>query len=564
MEARLFFEFLQVAMGLRERLSTVPSVHEWQVLFEFCKRQSLLGIGFAAVEKLHEVGVECPADIRLKWYGYALKIERMNEKLNMQCGEITKQYEHDGLQCCILKGQGNLLNYPEGLSIRRMPGDIDVWATPIKYLIHTENTEGHGCPQADDVGEQGLMNDDRLLITDGVHTENTEENGCPQADDGGEQGLMNDDRLMINDGVHTENTEWNGDPKADGGIKIAVQTGKNKVEYEEYHGHKAIREYVRMQYRLQGIDASPKACYHHIDAPDMDGVKVEVHYRPAFLRSPLRNWRMQRWFEHHADECMKNKTHLGFSMMTSSVNVVYHMCHLYTHVFEGGVGLRQLMDYYYTLKIWHNDLEEKKELESKGVLIEGHGSAVMSPSQVMSVFRSFGMGKFASAVMSVLHEVFGGTNENDNENDNENENENENSPRRTRRETDGGPQADFVGESESSEFKRNLNGGPQADDGEERELKRINRELKENNFASWMICEPNEKEGKRLMEEIMKGGNFGQYDTRDAALKKGGMVKHGIWKLKRVMRLVRSYPEEALWEPVFRVYHLIWRKIVDY
>ena len=63
-----------------------------------------------------------------------------------------------------------------------MPGDIDVWATPIKYLIHTENTEGHGCPKADDVGEQGLMNDDRLLITDGVHTENTEGNGGPQAD----------------------------------------------------------------------------------------------------------------------------------------------------------------------------------------------------------------------------------------------------------------------------------------------------------------------------------------------------------------------------------------------
>ena len=150
---RLEFEFIQVAMGLRKRLSTIPSVHEWQALFEFCKRQSLLGIGFAAVEKLHEVGLEGPADIRLQWYGYALKIERMNEKLNMQCGEISKRYEHDGLRCCILKGQGNLLNYPERLSIRRMPGDIDVWATPIKYLIHTENTEGHGCPQADGVGK---------------------------------------------------------------------------------------------------------------------------------------------------------------------------------------------------------------------------------------------------------------------------------------------------------------------------------------------------------------------------------------------------------------------------
>ena len=52
---RLEFEFIQVAMGLRELLSAVPSVHKWQALFEFCKRQSLLGVGFAAVEKLHKV-----------------------------------------------------------------------------------------------------------------------------------------------------------------------------------------------------------------------------------------------------------------------------------------------------------------------------------------------------------------------------------------------------------------------------------------------------------------------------------------------------------------------------
>ena len=472
---RLEFEFIQVAMGLRERLSAIPSVHEWQVLFEFCKRQSLLGVGFAAVEKSHEVGVECPADIRLQWYGYALKIEQMNEKLNMQSDEITKRYEHDGLRCCILKGQGNLLNYPEGLSIRRMPGDIDVWTAPLP-------------PSG----------------------------GCYNSTD------------------------------KDAGIAIGVQTGKNKVEY---HGHKAIREYVRMQYRLQGIDANPKACYHHIDAPSMDGTKVEVHYRPAFLRSPLRNWRMQRWFEHHADECMKNKTHLGFSMMTSSVNVVYHMCHLYTHIFEGGIGLRQLMDYYFALRVWHNDVMECKDLQSQGIWSEGLGTPVMSAQEVMAVIRSFGMGKFAGAVMWVLNEVFA-------------------MPKRQlikdsvhteNTEGNGGPQADDVGKRESSEFKQNLNGCPQADGGGGRKLKRINRELKEDNFASWMICEPNEKEGKKLLEEIMKGGNFGQYDTRDAALKKGGMIKHGLWKLKRVMRLVRSYPEEALWEPIFRTWHFFWR-----
>ena len=402
----LEFEFIQVAMGLRERLSAVPSVHEWQVLFEFCKRQSLLGIGFAAVEKLHEMGVECPSAIRLQWYGNALQIERINEKLNMQCGEITKRYEHDGLQCCILKGQGNLLNYPESLRMRRAPGDIDIWCiTP---------PSGLSMPNA------------------------------------------------------------------------------SLKDYTNYHGINAVIEYVRMQFRLQRIDVNPKACYHHIEAPSMDGTEVEVHYRPAFLRSPLRNWRMQRWFEYHADECMKNKTHLGFSMMTSSVNVVYQMCHLYTHIFEGGIGLRQLMDYYFVLRVWHNDVMECKDLQTQGMWIEGLGTPVMSKEEVMSVLRSFGMGKFAAAVMWVLHETF---------------------------------------------------------------------ENEECQFQLWMICEPNDVEGKRLLAEIMQGGNFGQYDTRDAELKRGGMVKHGVWKLKRVMRLVSSYPEEALWEPVFRVYHLFWRII---
>ena len=102
---------------------------------------------------------------------------------------------------------------------------------------------------------------------------------------------------------------------------------------------------------------------------------------------------------------------------------------------------------------------------------------------------------------------------------------------------------------------------PQADFEGERECPRIIREFKKNNYAPWMICEPNEKEGKKLLAVIMHGGNFGQYDTRDAALKRGGMVKHGVWKLKRVMRLVSSYPEEALWEPVFRVWHMGWRGI---
>ena len=46
-----------------------------------------------------------------------------------------------------------------------------------------------GGPQADGGGEQVSINDERLMITDVVHTENTEGNGGPQADFVGKQQL---------------------------------------------------------------------------------------------------------------------------------------------------------------------------------------------------------------------------------------------------------------------------------------------------------------------------------------------------------------------------------------
>ena len=348
--------------------------------------------------------------------------------------------------------------------------------------------------------------------------------GCPQADVSSERELPRIIRkLSINSGAHqakASDREFKEiGPQADGGIAIAVQTGKNEVEYVEYHGRRAVIEYVKMQHRLAGNNEKPVIRYHHIEAPKMDGTEVEVHFRVGFVNSPLRNWRMQRWFDDRVDVCMKNKTQMGFAVPTSSVNVVYQMTHLFTHYFDAGLGLRQLMDYYFALRVWYNDVMECNDLQSQGMWSEGLGKPVMSKEEVMTVLRSFGMAKFAGAVMYVLQEAF----------------ENE----------------ECLLELEMRNEKLGI----------ERELPRIDRELKANNYAPWMICEPNEKEGKKLLAEIMQGGNFGQYDTRDAELKRGGMMKHGLWKLKRVMGLARSFPEEALWEPVFRVYHLVWRGI---
>jgi len=38
-------------------------------------------------------------------------------------------------------------------------------------------------------------------------------------------------------------------------------------------------------------------------------------------------------------------------------------------------------------------------------------------------------------------------------------------------------------------------------------------------------------------------------------------VRKNIWRLRRDARLVRYFPSECLWEPVFRVYHFGWRLV---
>ena len=36
-------------------------------------------------------------------------------------------------------------------------------------------------------------------------------------------------------------------------------------------------------------------------------------------------------------------------LFTASFNVIYQLCHLYHHFFDEGIGLRQIIDYYYGL-----------------------------------------------------------------------------------------------------------------------------------------------------------------------------------------------------------------------
>ena len=74
-----------------------------------------------------------------------------------------------------------------------------------------------------------------------------------------------------------------------------------------------------------------------------------------------------------------------------------------------------------------------------------------------------------------------------------------------------------------------------------------------------MLCEPNEQDGKFLLDEIMQAGNFGHHDERIRKVGKGKW-QSVFATLQHAMHVLRRYPSEALWMPVWMVYHFIWKR----
>lgn len=71
-------------------------------------------------------------------------------------------------------------------------------------------------------------------------------------------------------------------------------------------------------------------------------------------------------------------------------------------------------------------------------------------------------------------------------------------------------------------------------------------------------CESDEKEGRYILKQVMMGGNFGHHDERLASNSKGKWI--AICKIiKHNLHLLTHYPSDAVWAPIWIVYHKIWK-----
>ena len=419
-EALVFFAFLKYCLGYKGDMSRVAAGMDWQELYSFASKQALLGLCFDGIERL---GKEYPEELKrnpigrellMTWMGKAQQIHRQNMKVNRVAAKLYSKFRKDGLRCCILKGQGNALMYPNPYS--RTPGDIDVWI---------------------DASRERIM-----------------------------------------------------------------EYAQKKFELED-------------DIRLQHLETS------------LDGVPVELHFFPCSMNNPIYHARLQKWFRRNADLQCSHIVRLpdgagDIAIPTTAFNVIYQLTHLYHHFFDEGIGMRQIIDYYYVVDDFWKVKESFSQPSRPSLPKEGSTAfpKPLSPQGTEDVtalrcseplrskdggaskpspyfagwdrlgyaceLKHLGLWKFARAVMYVLHEALG-----------------------------------------LSEEK--------------------------------MIAPMDEKRGKLLLAEILNGGNFGQHFTKYGHFTQQGMAKKYFLKIWRNMHFVRYYPAEALSEPIFRTWHFFWR-----
>lgn len=135
-------------------------------------------------------------------------------------------------------------------------------------------------------------------------------------------------------------------------------------------------------------------CHLHAEVKSIDGVPVEIHFRPSFLNAPWRDKAFQKIFR-KAQFVRANIDGCGeIQKMRVDYDLIFQLNHIYRHLLDEGVGLRQVLDFYVLLK----DYRRQKAASQ--------GNVLMSKAGLMLRIRACGMFRFASALMYVLQEIF--------------------------------------------------------------------------------------------------------------------------------------------------------------
>lgn len=142
--------------------------------------------------------------------------------------------------------------------------------------------------------------------------------------------------------------------------------------------------------------------WKHIVFPIRPEVQMELHFVPTMMRSPWNNRILERFCEREAKQQMEHHLPLlgvdekygELVCPTHSFNLVFQLTHVFWHFVSEGVGMRQILDYYFLLQE-----EEEPSLDAS--------SQHSGNQEIVSIVRQLGLADFAEGLMWVLHEVLG-------------------------------------------------------------------------------------------------------------------------------------------------------------
>lgn len=94
---------------------------------------------------------------------------------------------------------------------------------------------------------------------------------------------------------------------------------------------------------------------HHVGVEWL-GTDVELHYEPAYFCNPFANRRFRKWFMDYEKSRFQLSDN-GFCVPDAEFNRVFLLAHAFRHYLSEGLGLRQVMDYYFLLRNLNHNLD---------------------------------------------------------------------------------------------------------------------------------------------------------------------------------------------------------------
>ena len=304
---------------------------------------------------------------------------------------------------------------------------------------------------------------------------------------------------------------------------------------------------------VRSISPHEKACYHHIEFPSYKGVEVEVHYRPSFLLCFWHNRKLQKYYERVKEKQFSHRVMLGeqgeIAIPTVEFNLIFQLTHIFSHLMNEGIGLRQLVDYYYVLCDCYKVYQKSSKITPSLFTLKEGSTSHPDPLTL----RGEG-GNRPTRCSEPLRSKDGG-------------------PKRSSPDSAGWDRRDAIGDMTSA--TASTDSSATAARSSSTAIDRVQKELKELGLwkfaggimyimkevfgmpASRLIVPPNEKYGKFVLNEVLEAGNFGKHDARNRFGR--SKLGHNLQRVYRDIRLVRYFPGEALSEPIFRTWHFFWR-----